>query len=157
MRRGAGVICLSGSKLLGNEPAIYLSDALLAIYKINGLVCALSLNKYRLVTIWNLHFSSALVIWSSPLLGLQLSRYCRQQRITNFQQNIFCIGYLKFMMLITELWHKLEAVQPRRKFDFPRGTPGDEDVCFETWSVRGLLHELSYHSNCIFYFWKDTI
>lgn len=51
MRRGAGVICLSGSKLLGNEPAIYLSDALLAIYKINGLVCALSLNKYRLVTI----------------------------------------------------------------------------------------------------------
>lgn len=42
MWRGAGVICLSGSKLLGNEPAIYLSDALLAIYKINGLVCALT-------------------------------------------------------------------------------------------------------------------
>lgn len=75
MRRGAGVICLSGSKLLGNEPAIYLSDALLAIYKINGLVCALSLNKYRLVTISNLHFSSALVISSSPLLGIQLLRY----------------------------------------------------------------------------------
>lgn len=36
------------------------------------------------------------------------------------------------MMLVTELWYKLEAVQPRRKFDFPRGTPGVEDVCFET-------------------------